>query len=30
MSGTAIFFIIIGAAAFTSKLFQVVDWIERG
>lgn len=29
MSGTALFFVVIGVAAMTSKLFQVIDWIER-
>lgn len=30
MSGTAMFFIIVGAATLTSKFFKVIDLIERG
>lgn len=30
MSGTGLFFIVIGAAVVTSKLFQVIDMIESG
>jgi len=30
MSGTAVFFVIVGVMSLTEKLFRLIDWIERG
>lgn len=30
MSGTAFFFVLLGVAYATGRVFAFVDWIERG